>query len=200
MAHSATWGSAGRTERWSVQRMKQVCRARRRLWRGEKDGERQSQLLPQFLLKVLVPQSFTDLRFGSYPSTFPAKLPLSIKSGGVGFYYLQPTKPRLKQMRVYFQIIGPKRLEASTQPTYLWKMQRNLHAQSQKDTLFAHGGYSSKKGRNQHQYRASSEWDWVWPNDRYPITCSLYERKRERERECTREKGTQQSGFQQSRR
>lgn len=72
--------------------------------------------------------------------TFPANLPLLIKPGGLGFYYLQLTKPGLKQMRAYFQIIGPKRLEASTQLTYLWKMQRNLHVHSQKDGLFSHEG------------------------------------------------------------
>lgn len=101
--------------------MKQVCRERRGAVEGEeeRDGERQSQLLPQFLLWVLVPQSFTDLRFVSYPCTFPANLPLLIEPGGASFYYLQLTKPGIKQMRVYFQIIGPKRLEASTQPTYL---------------------------------------------------------------------------------
>lgn len=69
---------------------------------GEKDGEKQSQLLPQFLLWVLVPHSLTDLRFVSYPCIFPANLPLLINPGGVGFCYLQPTKPKLKQMRVYF--------------------------------------------------------------------------------------------------
>lgn len=50
-----------------------------------------------------------------------SKSSLLIKPGGMGFYYLQPSMPRLKQMRVYFQIIGPKRQETSMQPTYLWK-------------------------------------------------------------------------------
>lgn len=53
-----------------------------------------------------------------------SKSSLLIKPGGMGFYYLQPSMPRLKQMRVYFQIIGPKRQETSMQPTYLWKTQR----------------------------------------------------------------------------
>lgn len=113
---------AGGEQRKVISRMKQVCRENRGSVKreGEKDGERQSQsqLLPQFLLGVFVPQSFNDLRLVSYPCTFPDNLPLLIKPGGIGFYNSQPTKP-IKQMRVYIQIIGPKRLEASTQPTYL---------------------------------------------------------------------------------
>lgn len=50
-----------------------------------------------------------------------SKFSFLIKPGGMDFYYLQPSMPRLKQMRVYFQIIGPKRQETSMQPTYLWK-------------------------------------------------------------------------------
>lgn len=159
MAHSAMQrrGGAEHRGKWSVERMKQVCRESSGAVKGEcEERERQSQLLPLLLLWVLVPWSFTDLRFVSYPCTFPANLPLLIKPGGLGFYYLQLTKTRLKQMRAYFQIIGPKRLEASTQLTYLWKMQRNLHAHSQKDGLFSHEGYSRWKGKSRQQYWVSS--------------------------------------------
>lgn len=139
MEYYAMWRHCGRTEKgeWVNWESREV---KRESW-GQTEP-----LLPQFLLRVLVSRSFADLRFVSYPCTFPANLPLLIKPGGVGFYYLQLTKPGLKQMRVYFQIIEPKRLEASTQPRYLWKMQRNLHAYSQKDALFAHAEWSRKKG------------------------------------------------------
>lgn len=103
-----------------MERTEQVCRESKEAvnGEGEKDGERQPAAVSVSVVG-LVPQSFTDLRFASYLCTFPEDLPLLIKPGGAGFYYLQLTKSGLKQMRVYFQIIGPKRLEASTQLTYL---------------------------------------------------------------------------------
>lgn len=97
-----------------------VCRESRGTVKreGGKDGERLT-VAASVSVVGLGSLSLTDLRFRSYLCTFPANLPLLIKPGGVDFYYLQPTKPRVKQMRVYFQIIGPKRMEASIQATYL---------------------------------------------------------------------------------
>lgn len=158
MVYSAMWRCLGKTERKVIDGREWSRLAEGAEGWSEKDEDRQSQLLPQFLLWVLVPRSFADLRFVSYPCTFPANPPLLIKPGGVGFYYLQLTKPRLKQMRVYFQIIEPKRLESKHTTKIFVKNAKKFTCSFSERCPICSWRIEQEKRNHWQEYWGSCEW------------------------------------------
>lgn len=118
-------GVRGEQRKVTGERTKRVCRGGRGAMRraeGRREGDGDSGRL-SFCSGGAVLWSPADLRFVRYPHNLPPDLPLLLKPEGVGFYHLQPAKPRLKQMRVYFQITGPKRCGQARSPHICEKCQ-----------------------------------------------------------------------------